>query len=415
MPYHRRALDTALEQLMPHVAAIAIDGAKAVGKTETAMQHASVNILLDNPQIRPLVEANPMLERLPEGTVLVDEWQKIPSTWDAVRRAVDSGAPPGRFRLTGSASPQPGVDTHSGAGRILSIHMRPMGLFERYPEPPSVSLAGLMEGDLDISGTTDMRLTDYVDAIAASGFPGLQEHPPAIRTRMLDSYIGAIVDRDLPEAGFKARHPETLRRWLAAYGAASSTTASYSKILDTATSGDGQQPAKSTTAAYRDYLTSIWVLDPVPAWTSARNPFTQAARSPKHQLVDPALALRMQRLTARDLLDPRGAHATGPLFESLATLSLRAAATASGYDITHLRTSHGRHEIDLIAESPDGRLVAFEVKLSAYVEDKDVVHLRWFREQLPYDVADTVILFTGQQAYRRTDGVACVPLALLGP
>ena len=63
----------------------------------------------------------------------------------------------------------------------------------------------------------------------------------------------------------------------------------------------------------------------------------------------------------------------------------------------------------------DGRIVAIEVKLAASVTDPDVQHLVWLRSRLPEDVADLVILTTGTTAYRRRDGVAVIPLALLGP
>ena len=62
--------------------------------------------------------------------MLIDEWQRLPQMWDLVRRAVDDGAPPGSFLLTGSALPDP-PPTHSGAGRIVSLRMRPLALSER--------------------------------------------------------------------------------------------------------------------------------------------------------------------------------------------------------------------------------------------------------------------------------------------
>lgn len=77
--------------------------------------------------------------------MLVDEWQRLPAVWDLVRRAVDDGAEPGSFLLTGSAIPDP-PPTHSGAGRIVSIRMRPLTLSERLGSH-SVSLAALLTGD----------------------------------------------------------------------------------------------------------------------------------------------------------------------------------------------------------------------------------------------------------------------------
>jgi ATPase (AAA+ superfamily)-like protein len=66
-------------------------------------------------------------------------------------------------------------------------------------------------------------------------------------------------------------------------------------------------------------------------------------------------------------------------------------------------------------EGYDGRCVAMEVKLTAAPKDDDVRHLRWLRDTVPDRIADLVILTTGERAYRRQDGVAVVPLGLLGP
>ncbi|MHB1212564.1 MAG: AAA family ATPase, partial [Candidatus Nanopelagicales bacterium] len=83
--------------------------------------------------------------------------------------------------------------------------------------------------------------------------------------------------------------------------------------------------------------------------------------------------------------------------------------------VGHLRTKSTEREIDLIVERADRSIVAIEIKLSATVDDKDVRHLTWIREQLPDRVVDTVVINTGEHAYRRSDGVAVIPLALLGP
>lgn len=152
----------------------------------------------------------------------------------------------------------------------------------------------------------------------------------------------------------------------------------------------------------------------MPAWNSLRNPLKAIRLSPKHQLVDPALALTLQRLGPRDLTSQRRNHLLGPLFESLATLSVRAAATATGASVSHLRTAKGLQEVDLIAESFDGRQIGFEVKLAVSVNDADVRHLLWLRRQFPEDVVDLAVLYSGPVTYRRPDGVACIPLDLLG-
>lgn len=417
MPYLPRAIDTALRELLDDVPAVSLDGAKGVGKTETALQFADSSLFLDTDAHRTLVAADPSLDNLMssnDGTLLLDEWQNLPSTWDSVRRAVDRHAPAGTFLLTGSAAPRKDANTHSGAGRIISLRMRPMSMAERSTGKATVSFAELFSGSSpSVDGKSSASLADYASAIADSGFPGILALPERRRTQGLDSYLRQVVDRDLPGIGYTSRRPETLRRWMAAYGAASSTTSSYSGILDAATGGESSHPTKETTAHYRDLLSQIWILDPVPAWNSVRNPLKAVQLAPKHQLADPALALRLQGLSARDLQTPRGSHLLGPLMESLAALSVRAAASGVSATVSHLRTARGRREVDFVVEGLDGRLVGIEVKAAVAVQDKDVEHLLWFRDEFPADVVDLMVLYTGEHAYRRQDGVAVIPLAML--
>ncbi|MDO5668593.1 MAG: DUF4143 domain-containing protein [Corynebacterium sp.] len=414
MSYLPRTLDRELNELLPSVSALAIDGPKGVGKTETAARRASTIWALDDPAQRDLATADFKMSTVPPGTLLLDEWQRVPQVWDSVRRQVDGGAPPGRFILTGSATPVDAAGTHSGAARILSLRMRPMGLHERGETVPTVSLADLLEGKRDITGIATFALTDYVNTIIKGGFPGIMKAEGRALRAQLDAYLARVIDRDLPDAGFEVRRPETLRRWLSAYAAATSSNASYSRILDATTGGDGFQPAKSTTITYRDHLSRLWLLDPLPGWIPANNEIRRLQQAPKHHLADPALAARLLNLTAKSLLNPAGSHMLGPLFESLVTLGVRVAAQAAEAIVGHLRLGSGEREIDLIVQGAEGQILGIEVKLAPSVTDADVRHLLWLRKQIPDRVVDLVVVTTGTHAYRRPDGVAVVPLALLG-
>jgi hypothetical protein len=105
----------------------------------------------------------------------------------------------------------------------------------------------------------------------------------------------------------------------------------------------------------------------------------------------------------------------GHLFESLVTLGVRVFAQAAEARVRHFRQHGGKREIDLIVERPDQRVIAIEVKLGATVSDHDVKHLRWLHDQIGEDLLDAVVVHTGPVAYRRRDGIAVVPVALLGP
>jgi predicted AAA+ superfamily ATPase len=420
--YQRRVVDDELDELLAGLPAVTIDGPKAVGKTATALRRAATVYRLDDQGERAIAEADPA--RLLEGErpILIDEWQRLPESFDRVRRAVDDGAGPGSFVLTGSASPTD-PPTHSGAGRIVRVRLRPMTLSERGVAVPTVSLAGLLNGGQPpIAGRTDIGLERYVDEILSSGFPAIHGLPPRLSRTQLDGYLERIVDRDFDDLGHRVRRPATLRRWMQAYAAATATTASFETIRDAASSDRGEKPTRATTQPYRDLLERLWILDPIAAWLPTRNRLARLSSPPKHHLADPALAARLLDVDADALLHgreagpsmPRDGTLLGALFESLVTLCVRVYAQAAAARVGHLRTWSGDREIDLIVER-GGQTLAIEVKLSQLVNDRDVRHLLWLREAVGTSLTDSVIITTGPAAYRRRDGIAVVPAALLGP
>jgi predicted AAA+ superfamily ATPase len=289
----------------------------------------------------------------------------------------------------------------------------------------SVSLAELLSGATPaVTGTTDVTVTAYVEEILSSGLPGIRRLSGRPRRLVLDGYVDRIVDRDIPDdAGVTIRNPTALRRWMAAYAAASSTTATFETIRDAASAGHERKPSRTATDAYRDALTRVWILDDVPAWIPSNNRLRELGQAPKHHLADPALAAQLLGVQAETLLSGQSTGPTvrrdgtllGALFESLATQSLHVYAGRSEARVGHLRTARGRHEVDLVVARPDGGVVGIEVKLARSVTATDGRHLNWLKDALGDQVLDRVILTTGPQAYRREDGIAIVPLALLGP
>lgn len=421
--YLPRVVDAILDDLLPALPALALEGAKGVGKTVTARRRARTVHELDAPGAVELFGADPRRLLLGDPPVLLDEWQRVPGSWDLVRRAVDDDSTPGRFLLTGSATPAAGR-THSGAGRIVRVRMRPLTLAERGVGTPTVRLAELLDGQRPpLQGSTSVGLETYAEEICRSGFPGLRGLPERALRAQLDGYLDRIIDRDIDEVGRPIRSVAALRRWMTAYGAATGTTASFEVIRDAATPGERDKPARATAQAYRDALEQLWILDPVPAWLPTTSHLRRLGSAPRHHLADPALAARLLGVEAGALLQaeakgpltPRDGTLLGQLFESLVTLDVRVDAQAAEARVGHLRTHSGEHEVDLIVERGDHRVLAIDVKLAHTVRDGDLRHLRWLRDQLGDDLLDAIVVTTGTDAYRRPDGIGVVPAALLGP
>ncbi|MBK8294188.1 MAG: ATP-binding protein [Solirubrobacterales bacterium] len=424
--YRSRVIDSELDELA-ELPALAIEGPKGTGKTETARRRAVTLVRLDEPEQQEIAAADPKRVLVGDGPVLLDEWQRVPSLWDTVRRAVDDGVPPGPFLLTGSAAPgddSDGPQRHSGAARIDIVRMRPMTLIERVDMSPTVSLRDLFdESETMIAGEATFCLEDYTEEITRSGFPGIRVYEGRALRARLDGYVSRIIDRDFEdELGKTVRRPEALRRWMAAYAAATATTTTLEKIRDAATSGQGT-PAKTTVLSYRDALTRLFILDPVEGWTPSNSHLKRLTQTPKHHLTDPALAVSLLGLTKEKLLKGRGGTELiprdgvflGDLFESLVTQAVRVFAQSIEARVFHMRTRNGEHEIDLIVEDASGEVVAFEVKLSGTVDNRDCRHLNWLHSQIGDRLKERVVVTTGSRAYRRPDGICVVPFALLGP
>lgn len=423
MVYNRRIVDDELDALFPHLAAITLEGPKAIGKTATASERAGTILHVDDRAIGDLLRVSfDQLDAM-RKPILFDEWQTVPELWNYIKRRVDSDPRGGQYLLTGSATAVGDVDLHSGAGRIDVRRMRPLAFSERGIEHPTVRVADLLAGTAMPTGATHVDTVVYVEEILASGFPALRALAPGARKSRLDSYIARTVSRDYPEQdGRTLRRPESLRRWMAAYAAATATTSTMAQIARASRPGDTALPSRPTINRYRDVLTSLWILDPVPAWLPTHNAFKTLAQAEKHFLADPALAARLLNLNQSRLLDlrspaelrPHDGTAIGALFEALVALSLRTYAQANNAEVFHYRSPKGEREIDFILVDDNGSHVAIEVKLSRTAEASHVKHLLWLKEQLGDDLADMVVVNTGPFAYRRNDGVAVVPLALLG-
>ena len=423
--YRSRVIDDEVTLALGGLAAIALEGIKAVGKTATALRRARTVYRLDIDAERQIAAADS--GRLVRGDIpiLIDEWQRLPASWDRVRRAVDGPPPavPGSFILTGSANPA-NPPAHSGVGRIPVLRMRPMSLAERGISTPTVSMRQLLQGSAPVAGQSTLTLDEYVEEILASGFPAIRPLEPRLRRLQLDGYIARVIDRDVEESGRPIRRSRTLRRWLAAYAAATATTATYEKIRAAAAGGRREPPpARTTSLAYREVLERIFVLDPLNAWEPGFDNLGRLGGAPKHHLADPALVSRILGVGADDLLAgrsagpplPRDGTLLGALFESLVVQSVRVYAQAAEATTWHLRTRDGAHDVDIIVLGEGNRVLALECKLGPLAGPAELRHLLWLRRRIGDQLADAAVITSGSEAYRTREGVAVIPAALLGP
>ncbi|MCY3892834.1 MAG: DUF4143 domain-containing protein [Acidimicrobiaceae bacterium] len=408
MAYLRRHLDERLAHLSTVHPACLVEGIRGVGKTSSAQRLAASTLRLDDPSVAARVTADPeaAFGALPPP-VLIDEWQRAPTVWDAVRRSIDDDRTPGRFILSGSSRAALATDVHTGAGRILPVRLRPMTLCERRGEAPPASLADVGEFGIDALRGIPSPLTpsEQANAVAESGLPGYLGMDPTDHHEALRAYLDLAVARDLAEIAPAQRNVTKLRNYVRAYSATVGTTAEHAAIHHAA------GVSKATGETYHDLLMRLGLIEELPGWS--HNRLKRLTRRPKRHLVDPALAAADHHDTASTLAQRPGR--TGQLFESAVVCHTRATADALGlgWRFSHLRTAGGGLEIDLIADLPNGDVLAFEAKLSHTVTAADARHLATLKERLGTSFRAGLIVHPGETAYRLDDRIAAVPLAVL--
>ncbi|MGH2880180.1 MAG: ATP-binding protein [Solirubrobacteraceae bacterium] len=413
--YRTRIADRLLANALAALGAVVVEGPKACGKTETARCLAASEVLLDlDPEAIEAAAIDPRL--ILGGAIprLIDEWQRQPRVWDAVRREVDNRKAPGQFILTGSATPPDEASRHSGAGRMAILQMRPMTLYEQGFSPGQISLSELLTGHEPPAGKAPLTLAEYAERIAIGGWPGLLGASRAQAEQFIEGYLGVIIERDIDLISGARRDPHLVRRFLEAYAQLTAHPATLSTIVSRATDEGARAPSRWSAAPYLDALRRLMIVDEIDAWSPELRSRTRLMSTPKRHLVDPSLAAALLNANPDRLLGEL--RTLGFLFESLVTRDLRVYAMANDASLFHYRERGGDLEVDLIVERNDGAWIAAEVKLGGELIDQAASSLNKLatrRAQRP--PAALMIVTATEYAYQRPDGILVAPLSLLGP
>ena len=413
--YMPRIVDSAMAHALEAVPIVVVEGVKGCGKTWTGLHHARSHVMLaDAPGARAGAEVVPRHVLDGPRPRLVDEWQTVPSIWDATRHVVDEGRDVGCFILTGSARPQDEITRHSGAGRVRRVRMRPMSLAESGESDASVSLGGLLDGGHCEAAASGATVPDIAELICRGGWPRNLGRPTTAAQGLLEGYLDEMARLDLPEAAATRHNPGRVLRLLASLARNTSSTSSLNTLArDVA----GDPPLSwASTAAYLDALERVFLVEDLPVWTARLRSRAKLQQSPKRHFVDPSLAAAVLGASPTRLLDDL--ETMGLLFESLVVRDLRVYASANQAGVYHARSSYG-HEFDAVIERRDGAWMPVEVKLgTARVDDA----ARSLLESC--DAIDTaergrpanmlVVTATGY-GYTRPDGVSVVPITALAP
>ncbi|MEU2198744.1 DUF4143 domain-containing protein [Isoptericola sp. NPDC019482] len=417
MRYIDRIADEMVAQRLRSAGAVLIEGPRACGKTSTARQHAASAVYLQNDDAaRQALEIDPALILAGDTPRLIDEWQlDATRVWNGVRAVVDDRGVPGQFLLTGSAVPDDDARRHTGVGRYARIAMRPMSLAESGESSGEVSLGNLMDGGAVTPGRSGLTVPDLARLVVRGGWPlhlGMDERDAA---RASSDYLTSVATDDLGRLDSARRDPARAERLL--HGLARNTAMEL--VVDRLTREvDGPDGALARTTVY-DYLVDLrrlLVLEEQPAWTPHLRSRARLRSRPRVHLADPSLAAAALRADAGRLL--ADLNTFGLLFESMVVRDLRVYSDVMDARVAHYRDSDNL-EIDAVVQRRDGVFGAFEVKLGAGQVDAAAAALLRFAAKIDADRTGTPVVLaviTGSEyAYTRPDGVAVVPLGMLGP
>ena len=420
-PYRPRVADAELGELLKASGAVLVEGARAVGKTETATQASASQVMLDvDVAAQRMMDIDPPAVLAGETPRLLDEWQVAPNLWNQVRRAVDERSTPGQFILTGSAVPSDDITRHTGAGRFTRLRMRPMSLFESGHSNGGMSLAGLLAGEPQRGQAEPISVKDLAERVAIGGWPTHIDRTVASAMRLNAGYLEDIRRIDIPRLDGKTHDPQRVGRLLQSLARNVATSVSLRKL---ATDVDGdddeqqQQPMKSETAGeYLRALERLMVVEQQPAWSPHLRSRARLRTVPVRHFVDPSLAVSALGASPKKIA--ANLEFFGLLFESLVIRDLRIYAQAADAEVFHYREKDGL-EADAIVECPDGRWAAFEIKLGEGAVENGAKSLRRLAERMadshhPPPMALAVIVPSG---YGSTGGedVGMIPIRALGP
>ena len=419
--YIPRILDETVDHWLSAFGAVCIEGPKWCGKTWTSSFHSNSEILIGDPannfQNRALAELSPALVLEGETPRLIDEWQEVPSLWDAVRYTVDLRGLRGQFILTGSATPKRKGVLHSGAGRIGKLHMRPMSLYESGDSEGTVSLRELCSGKMTpvLTGEVDLKRLAYLTV--RGGWPGNLNTGETDISLLPNEYLNAVVDDDVNRIDGIKRDSRKLRLLLRSLARNESTTATNRTLKNDIKEIDDEDIDVETVAAYLDVFSRLFLTDNQEPFSTRLRSSVRVKQAEKRHFCDPSLACALLNATPEKLISDL--ETFGFLFEALCERDLKIYAESFGAHLYHYRDYAG-NEIDAIIELPNGDWCAVEIKLGANKIEEAAVNLRNIHNEIAKEggkIPAAMIVLCGMSnaAYRRPDGIYVIPLTSLRP
>jgi uncharacterized protein len=403
-----RRAENLIAEALGDTRVVALNGARQSGKSTLArlLAHARNNALirlLDDPATLRAARDDPAGFVDHDGLLVIDEVQLAPELFRSIKVAVDTDPRPGRFLLTGSAQVLALRQLPDALpGRMEVIELWPFSQGEIDRRPDAFIDAAFSHGP-DLSRTSALRKRDYLERVGRGGYPEAVRRSPRRRAAFFDSYLTNLIERDVTELAAIERRGD-LRRLLALLAGHSGSLLVPAALA--ATSGI----PRSTLNRYLELLTAVFLIKQIPAWSAGQT--RRAIGTPKLAFVDTGISAHLLGQDAGRLGEPDGA--AGPMIETFVLMELARQLTWSSERarLYHYRTKD-RVEVDAVLETPDGRVLAIEVKAGATIRAEDLAGLRHVSQRLSSRFVAGYVLYTGQQTLPFGDRLRALPIDAL--
>jgi predicted AAA+ superfamily ATPase len=404
----RRNIQDSIQLAMTDTPVVLLNGPRQTGKTTLARAIAAQSgadfYTFDDAATLAFASNDPAgFVRNLTGPVVIDEIQKAPALFPAIKLAVDTNRQPGQFLLTGSANVMtlPSL-ADSLAGRMEIVPLYPFSAGEL------VSTVETFVHRLFSGGIAPSRMPSAGEEIAArltrGGYPeAIQRREEGRRAAWFASYVSTILQRDVRDlASAEALH--ALPNLLKLFAARSSG------LLNLADVGRDAALPYTTLTRHLALLEAVFLVHRLPAWS--RNVGKRLVKAPKLHLVDTGLACHLIGAGTRRLSE--NPPLLGRLLETFVVSELRKQVSWSDphTSLFHCRTAAGS-EVDVVLEKLDGSVAAVEVKSSATASAADFAPLMALRDQLGAPFRGGVVLYLGDQFVPFGDKLWLVPVSAL--
>lgn len=400
----RRAADLVFEALAD-TRVVVVNGARQVGKStlaEMVLRQAEGGVarFLDDPGTRAAAAEDPVRFIRHEGLMLIDEVQRVPDLWLAIKNLVDREPRAGRFLLTGSARLL-GLRSLPDAlpGRSETVELWPLSQGEIDGAPDGfVDAAYSRGGDLRAE-PVGLRRKDYLARAGMGGYPeAVRRESPRRRERFFESYLADLLARDVKQVADIARASD-MRRLLSLLAAQTSGLLNMNRLASELSI------SAPTVRSYVEILDTIYLIRLVPAWSA--NSTTRAVATPKVIFVDSGLA---NYLTT-------GAETGSPVGGLLENFVLGELARQLTWSRVSARLFHYRdrdqYEVDAVLEDNVGQVIGVEVKAAETVRTDDFRGLRLLKRRLGDRFRAGFVLYCGVESLAFGDGLTCLPVSAL--